>query len=377
MIQDMQILDSQESRIRKMNIAIVSDSAPSRNGVGTFYVDLAKHLQKFVNRVEILSPTVINDKWQAGLVLPLPGDNTQKLCFPNPFKLRRQLEDIDPDIVLIATPGVYALCGAWLASRMGVPAIAGFHTSFEKITELYWQDSTVGKIVHSYFTVSNNYLFKKCPLVLANSEEMLRQAERMGADTTRLVTTPVSATFTDHPTADHTGKVRKILFAGRLAPEKNLDAIIKAAQALPDIQFTLAGEGPLRDKLAKEAKDLSNLNCIGWCSRELLRDQIDSHDVLILPSHFESFGTIALEAMTRKRLVVVSKHCGIVEWTKLRSGLHVMQDENLSAILKTLSQLSEEEIKDKAEHAYQVSVGANNDCLNDWFQLLLSNARES
>lgn len=377
MIQDMQILDSQESRIRKMNIAIVSDSAPSRNGVGTFYVDLAKHLQKFVNRVEILSPTVINDKWQAGLVLPLPGDNTQKLCFPNPFKLRRQLEDIDPDIVLIATPGVYALCGAWLASRMGVPAIAGFHTSFEKITELYWQDSTVGKIVHSYFTVSNNYLFKKCPLVLANSEEMLRQAERMGADTTRLVTTPVSATFTDHPTADHSGKVRKILFAGRLAPEKNLDAIIKAAQALPDIQFTLAGEGPLRDKLAQEAKDLSNLNCIGWCSRELLRDQIDSHDVLILPSHFESFGTIALEAMTRKRLVVVSKHCGIVEWTKLCSGLHVMQDENLSAILKTLSQLSEEEIKDKAEHAYQVSVGANNDCLNDWFQLLLSNARES
>jgi glycosyltransferase involved in cell wall biosynthesis len=375
MIQANPTLDSLDNRIGTLNIAIVSDAAPARNGVGTFYVDLTKHLKKFVNRIEILSPTVVDDKWKAGLVLPLPGDKTQKLCFPNPFSLRRQLQDIDPDLVLIATPGVYGLFGAMLAARMGIPAIAGFHTSFEKITELYWKHSAAGKIVQGYFKVSNNYLFKKCPLVLANSEEMILQAERMGAKQTRLITTPVSATFTDHPVREHSGELKRVLFAGRMAPEKNLEAVIEAAKALPDMQFTLAGEGPLRNQMEAEAATLDNLRCLGWCSREQIREQIDQHDALILPSHFESFGTIALEAMTRKKLVIVSTHCGILDWSALQPGLHVMQGNKLADKLGELASLTNSERITLAEKAHSVSLGANNTCLNDWFQLLLENAR--
>lgn len=360
-------------KAKALSVVIISDAAPGRNGVGTFYVDLSTHLQKRVKHIEILSPVVEDDKWKAGLVFPLPGDKTQKLCMPNPVAMKRRLAEIKPDVVLIATPGVYGLVGAMLAGRMKIPAIAGFHTSFEKITELYWNNSIAGSIVHGYFKVSNRYLFKKCPLILANSEEMIVQARRIGAQNTRIVSTPISSVFTEHAQQPYSGEIKRVLFAGRLAPEKNIETLLDAAEALPDIQFTIAGEGPLRDQVEERAKQLPNLNCLGWLDRETLRDQIDAHDALVLPSHFESFGTIALEAMARQRLVIVSPHCGIVEWDEYNGGLRVI-DDSLTQTLRALSESDKSSRAQLASRAQDITQEINRKSIEEWCELLFESA---
>lgn len=356
---------------RALNIAIISDAAPGRNGVGTFYIDLQEHLKDRVGRIELFSPTIEeNGKWNAGLVLPLPGDATQKLCFPNPFTLQRQLQALRPDIVIIATPGVYGLLGAFLAGRMKIPAIAGFHTSFEAITDLYWANSTAGKVVHGYFKVSNLYLFKKCKLVMANSQVMIDQARQLKAPATELIHTIISPAFTGHPVTPATGKLQRILFAGRLAPEKNIEAILQAARSLPQFHFTLAGDGPLRDTVQKAADELDNLTLLDWLKRETLREEIDRHDALILPSHFESFGTIALEAMARQRLVVVSPQCGIADWPSFRAGLFVMEDQNLTEALNRIARLSDDQRREKSLEAQQLTRALNDTSIAQWLALL-------
>ncbi|SMF47772.1 Glycosyltransferase involved in cell wall bisynthesis [Alteromonadaceae bacterium Bs31] len=358
------------SRLENLNVAIISDAAPGRNGVGTFYADLLQHLESRVKRIKLLCPTIEkNGKWNAGLVLPLPGDATQKLCMPNPFSLQRQLGEIKPDIVILATPGVYGLLGAFLAGRMKIPAIAGFHTSFEELTRLYWNNSAAGQVVHSYFKVSNNYLFKSCRLVLANSEAMVQQAEQLNAPATELISTLISPLFTDTPLRPYAGEFKRVLFAGRLAPEKNIDTIIQAAEKMPQVAFSFAGDGPLREQLDSAANSHKNIKTLGWLNRDKLREQIDQHDCLVLPSHFESFGTIALEAMARQRLVVVSSHCGIADSPAHSDGLYIMNNASLHAVLENIAAQSPELRILKAKIALKITQALNEKSLNHWSEV--------
>ena len=202
---------------------------------------------------------------------------------------------------------------------------------------------------------------------------MIEQAERIGAKNTRIVSTPVSSVFTDHEQKEYSGELKRVLFAGRLAPEKNIEALLKAAEEHPNTVFTVAGEGPLRDQIEENAARLSNFNYVGWLDRESLREQIDQHDALVLPSHFESFGTIALEAMARQRLVIVSKHCGIVEWEEYNQGLQVIED-TLSDTLSSLANRSPELRTQLAETAKNVTEEINKASLKEWCDLLLESS---
>lgn len=355
----------------QLSIAVVSDAAPGRNGVGTFYVDLQEHLSCKVKHVELLCPTIESGKWKAGLVFPLPGDHTQKLCMPNPVKMYRRLKAIQPDVLIIATPGVYGMVGTFIGKRLNIPMLVGFHTSFESLTELYWGNSIKRPLIYGYFKVSNGYLFKRCKAVLVNSTPMGEQAKSLGAPDVIDIPTMISPVFTQHPIEEYAGECRSILFAGRLAPEKNLESVIQAARDLPQLQFSIAGDGPEREKIQSIAETLPNLRYLGWQSREALRDVIDQHDVLVLPSFFESYGTVILEAMARKRLVVVSAGCGIAGDAAFQSGFFTMESESLTPSLKHILAIDPEARRQKAQLAHNLTQALNDRSLLQWCRFLV------
>ena len=101
------------------------------------------------------------------------------------------------------------------------------------------------------------------------------------------------------PDPPASGKLERIVFAGRLAPEKRVHTIIEAARQLPEIGFTIAGDGPLKKDVEDQAAEIPNLDFLGWVSRERLLAEMDKADMLVLNSVVESFGTVALEAMAR------------------------------------------------------------------------------
>jgi hypothetical protein len=77
--------------------------------------------------------------------------------------------------------------------------------------------------------------------------------------------------------------------------------------------------------------------------------------VLVLPSKVESFGTVAMEAMVRQRLVLVSEACGITEWASLRQGLTVISSDcGLSQELQNCRKLSEFELFGRCHIARKV-----------------------
>lgn len=361
---------SPNARNDQSRVLIISDAAPHRNGVGAYYADLMDDLGEHVAHVEIISPEIVGEKWQGGWSVPLPGDKTQKLCLPNAFELQKQIRLFQPTVIVIPTPGLFGLLGAVLAKRMGLPVIIGFHTWFEKLAGLYW-NRVQGGLTKTYFELANKALFRLADRVLANSKEMVDIAQENGAPNAGLMGTPLSKSLLDAPVSAVPKQVKRVLFVGRLAAEKNIEAILDAAKTHTSIQFTIAGEGPERERIECLAKGLKNVCLTGWVARSELTELIDAHDSLVLPSKVESFGTVAMEAMVRQRLVIVSQACGITEWPALRSGLMVMsQDSDLATELTTASKLSEFELFGRCTIARRVAFEHVNWNRDLWLECL-------
>jgi glycosyltransferase involved in cell wall biosynthesis len=352
-------------------VAIVSDAAPERNGVGTYYRDLAEHLKAAGAKVELISPRYRAGRWYGGLAMPMPGDPTQRFLIPRPRLIARRLQRLDPNAIIIPTPGPYAMLGLHFARRSRARLVVGFHTHFERLAALNQHWRLFGILAQGYLNSCHRALFKASQLVLANSDEMLEVARTIGAVNVGLMGTPIPKHFLDQPVSPLRPRLQRVLFAGRLAPEKNLGAVIQAAEALPQLQFQIAGDGPLRDWVEREAARLTNLEYVGWVRRQQILPLIDATDLLVLPSTIESFGTIALEAMARGRLVVVSSQCGILSWDRLNRALFQIQpDEALADVLSRVCALEQDERERIAALGRAAARDINERNLRHWLSVL-------
>jgi glycosyltransferase involved in cell wall biosynthesis len=351
-------------------VAVVSDSPPERNGVGSYYADLTRQLEPVVAGAELLCPAGRHTHWNRYLLPPLPGDRTQKVWLPNPFSLWRRLSRNRPDAIVVPTPGPYGLFGLAAARTLRIPLIIGFHTHYEALTDIYWANP-FGRLCRWYLTGCNRLLFRHSVLVLANSAEMRRQAEALGATRVELMGTSVPSEFLQRPLTPARDALRRVLFVGRLAEEKNLPALLAAAGDRPELQFSIVGDGPLRALVERAAAELGNVNYLGWASRSRLVEIIDAHDLLLLSSHVESFGTVALEAMARGRNVLVSPTCGIADWPQLREGLYVMDPgETIAAALQRVAGLPANERRARAARAHELARQLNAWNLESWVSWL-------
>ena len=109
-----------------------------------------------------------------------------------------------------------------------------------------------------------------------------------------------------------TSEDAKVLLAlSRLHPKKGLDTLLRAAKEVPNVYVWLAGEGPLRRELENLTRTLgleSRVRFLGWRTDRgaLLR----AADVCVLPSRYEPFGTVILEAWAAKTPFVACRSAG-------------------------------------------------------------------
>lgn len=316
-----------------LQVAIVSDSAPGRNGVATYYQDLAASLQNRVAGIDLITPEPATG---AQIRVRMPGDSSQMLSLPSYRKVSARLSATAPDVVIVATPGPYGLLGSHLSRRRRSRLIVGFHTNFAQLLDLYWHRFS-GPLPRRVAEAAQRRMFGRADLVIVNSPQMREATNDLSAPPVALVGTPLPGKYLTTPPTPLRDPLRRVLFAGRLAPEKNLDAVLDAARELPQLQFLVAGDGPQRGAVEAAAKRLSNLRYLGWLDRDGLLQALDGSDTLVLPSRFESFGTVALEALARNRCTLVSPGCGIRDWPELARGLfQIGHGESVADALRRL-----------------------------------------
>jgi glycosyltransferase involved in cell wall biosynthesis len=89
-----------------------------------------------------------------------------------------------------------------------------------------------------------------------------------------------------------------LLYAGRLSEEKgvfDLPIILKHLEEnAANVKLVIAGTGPAQERLKK---CLPNAVFLGWVDKEQMPELYSRVDLLVLPSRFDTFGNVILEAM--------------------------------------------------------------------------------
>jgi len=98
-------------------------------------------------------------------------------------------------------------------------------------------------------------------------------------------------------------------FVGRLTVQKNIPLFMEAIRNMPDVMGVVVGDGELRSELECQAGGIPNFLFIGY--RTDARELIASFDVFCLPSRYEGFGLVLVEAMLQK-IPIIGSNAGAI-----------------------------------------------------------------
>jgi glycosyltransferase involved in cell wall biosynthesis len=140
------------------------------------------------------------------------------------------------------------------------------------------------------------------------------------------------------PTASKEGPL-KLLFVGRFDRQKGLDVLLRAMQRLPvdEFRLTVIG-GAVNDTLGQP--QLANVEYLGWIPHDGLGQYYAEADVLVMPSRWEGFALVPLEALSYGLPVVATRCCSmpeVVEHGKTGLLFDVDDDQELARLLHETS----------------------------------------
>ena len=290
-----------------MRVAIFSNTYwPTVNGVAISIANLRQGLQNLGHEVFVFAPAprdfdVSEDQDHVYRFpsLPAPVAADYHLAFPVAPAVARELRHHDFDIVHTHHPMWVGAWGQWFARWMGVPLITTVHTQYEIYSKLV---PLPDPLVNGYLKVRVNSYCNRCDLVTTPAESSRQRLLKLG------VTTPVEVIY--NPTdlsplweADGSGVRAQfgagpddilLGYIGRLAPEKNLGALLDAAEMFlpqaPSARLLLVGDGPSREGLQRRAERMpcgDRILFAGRIEHSLIPDFDAALDVFITPSMFE------------------------------------------------------------------------------------------
>ncbi len=139
-----------------------------------------------------------------------------------------------------------------------------------------------------------------------------------GADPARVSVIPHGVDWTGAP-ANGGGETGEILYLGKVTPLKGLEELMKALAKTPEARLVVAGNdnGGYAEVLRKEAGALGvapRVRFAGFLEGEAKAQAIARAGAVAVPSRYDAFGLVPLEALAAGVPVVVSRAAGCAEF---------------------------------------------------------------
>lgn len=205
-----------------------------------------------------------------------------------------------------------------------VPVVATFHT----LGEIERRRSGTDEVRPAQRAGAERMLGREARWIAASSSDELAELVRMGVSRTRISVVPGGVdlrTFVPEGKRMPRGEYpHRLVAAGELLPHRGFVTAIAALRALPDTELMIAG-GPdsrrlhtdehaqLLRSFAEEMGVAGQVRLIGRVSRVEMPALLRSADAVVCTPWYESFGTVALEAMACGVPVVASAVGGLAD----------------------------------------------------------------
>jgi glycosyltransferase involved in cell wall biosynthesis len=265
----------------------------------------------------------------------------------SPLRLREMFERDAPHLVHIATEGPLGWAALVAAATLNLPVASSFHTNYDHYLKHYGIGG-LERLLFAYLRWFHN----QTSVTLVPSEATRQRLLADGVRRVEIWSRGVdSQTF--HPR--HRDPALRaslgiephdvlLIYVGRLAPEKNLPALLSAFVRLREmvepgvrerLRLALVGDGPLTGTI--QSQQLPGVILAGERHGTALSRWYASGDVFAFPSCSETFGNVVLEAQASGLPVVGFDSQAVNERvTHDVDGLLVPRDGDLAAALHQL-----------------------------------------
>ena len=205
------------------------------------------------------------------------------------------------------------------------PVVATLHAT-EAGRHQGWLPTELSTAIHSV----EWWLAHQATTVIACSHHMQWEISRLfGVPESRIAVIPNGIDMAEWSTPGTARRLARdryaagvplIVFAGRLEWEKGIHTLLDAMALLladvPDARLVIAGKGGKAEDLAKHAERLDVGDAIrftGWLPESDLHALVAAADLAVVPSLYEPFGLVALEAAALGTPIVVARTGGLAE----------------------------------------------------------------
>lgn len=143
---------------------------------------------------------------------------------------------------------------------------------------------------------------------------------------------------------------KRILFVGRFDRQKGFDLLIEAfrSNALSDYSLDVIGGAVVDGPAPLDIP--ANVRLRGWLPPNEVRAAISECDAVIMPSRWEGFGLVAVEAMRAARPVIATRVGALPEIVVDRKTGMLVEPESVPGLIRAVQQLADLD---------PVSLGAN------------------
>ncbi|MBU9723082.1 MULTISPECIES: glycosyltransferase [Bacillaceae] len=280
------------------------------------------NILKFVDRKKI-EPEYLALNLVGPFVELLPEDikvsdlQTEKVS-KSIIKLIKSINKSNPDIIMSTLSNL----------NLAILFIKPFLRRKTKI--IVRQSNTLNKIFEQYpywkkciYKLSYSYLYRKADKIIVQSEGMkedllimfpslkdkvIRIPNPIDLNEISVKLESVRKTSTEY---NDGCKTIKIVAVGRLTYQKGFDTLLKAFKQLkknkPNIQLSIVGEGPLKGELKELTSKLDIMEDVdfkGFVNNPY--EVIYNSDIFVLPSRYEGFPNILLEALACETKIVAT-----------------------------------------------------------------------
>ncbi len=325
-----------------IRVALVTDNyGPTRSGILFAVQFLEGELLAAGHRITVVAPRAngpnpyVAHPRRSEIRLPsvrIPGVGA-RVATGQQFESRlEQLSRERFDVIHVHGLGPVGLLGVWLAKRAGIPLLVTWHTDFEAYADHY---SHLAPFLDGFYRLLK---LRNTSLQMPTRKDfarMLRQRPRSAKtnlltvakqmlEDADLVTTPSDKTAkrvlelaplarvvavpngadalpSGPPLRKHKGP--RILFVGRVAPEKGigllLDAFLLVEDEMPDAELMIVGDwrkSPVLRERLRLASHRHNVTLVGEVDRDKLQPYYESADVFCFPSLTDTQALVLHEA---------------------------------------------------------------------------------
>jgi glycosyltransferase involved in cell wall biosynthesis len=300
-----------------LKVAVLTTSYPRWGGdpAGNFVADAVERLRTRGLDVEVVSPATFRHygiAYGAGVVGNLKQQPARALLLPlmlGGFRRAAARAAGDADLV-----HAHWLPSGAVAATLGKPYVV----------QLWGTDAELARRVPALARP----VLRRARLTICASNALAEAARQLGATEVRVIPSGVDVPDSVGEPADPP----EVLYAGRLSEEKGILDLLAAADG--DVKLTVAGDGPLRDRVPQ---------AIGFVPHDELAPLYERAAVVAVPSHREGFGVVCAEAMAHGRPVVAGAVGGLLDLVVDGETGLLVQPRDVPALRAALERLLTDE----------------------------------